>query len=47
MAMAYHTPIDWWINLPVVELFDWVMIAKVLADEMTAKRNVQNVGPSF
>lgn len=45
MAQTYHTPIEWWLDQPVVELFDWVMIAKNMLEEQRAKQNVQEIRP--
>lgn len=28
MAAGYHTPVDFWLNLPLAELHQWAVVAK-------------------
>lgn len=37
MSRAYYTPIDYWLNLKVDELGEWVQVAAQLTKEETAK----------
>ena len=36
LSAAYHTPVDFWINLPLVELYTWATTAREIAEEGAA-----------
>lgn len=36
MSSAYHTPVGYWLELPMVELMQWAMTGKEMNEE---KRN--------
>lgn len=38
LSAAYHTPVDFWINLSLVELYTWASTARELAGENAADR---------
>ena len=41
LSEAYNTPVNYWLNLPVDELIEWLEVAEVLSDkqEKEMKRN--------
>jgi hypothetical protein len=38
LSAVYHTPVDFWISLPLVELYDWATTARDIAGEGAAER---------
>jgi hypothetical protein len=44
LAKAYHTPVSEWLDMTVVDLFDWSMVAREMIEEEIARSNVQKVG---
>lgn len=38
LSAAYHTPVDFWINLPLVELYTWASTAREIAQEGATDR---------
>ena len=41
MASAYHTPVEYWLSLPLPEFLQWAEVAKGLAAE--AARGEQRI----
>jgi hypothetical protein len=33
LSAAYHTPVDYWINLPLSELYAWAAVARSISEE--------------
>jgi hypothetical protein len=33
MSSAFHTPVDYWLSLPLEELYSWIMAANAVNDE--------------
>lgn len=38
LSAAYHTPVDFWISLPLPELYTWSSTAREIANEGAASR---------
>ena len=36
MASVYHTPVDYWLSVPLLELQEWADVAREMSEE---KRN--------
>jgi hypothetical protein len=47
MAKAFSTPIDVWLDMELLKLFEWVTVADQMIQEERARLNVQNVGPGL
>ena len=43
LSAAYHTPVDFWINLPLSELYTWAAAAREIAEEKTAADRGQTI----
>jgi hypothetical protein len=43
MASAYHTPVDYWLSLPLPELLEWAEVAKAMAEETRRGSNQQEI----
>ena len=47
MSSNYHSPVNYWLGLPIVKLIDWIMIADQLKREAEERANRQRVGPGL
>jgi hypothetical protein len=43
LSAAYHTPVDYWINLPLAELYTWAAVAKGIAEERAPSSGQQEI----
>jgi hypothetical protein len=41
LSAAYHTPVDFWISLPLAELYAWSVTAREIAQEGSAAASGQ------
>jgi hypothetical protein len=44
MASNFHSPPNYWLDIPLVELYRWTMIAGKMAEKERARQNVQRIG---
>jgi hypothetical protein len=47
MSKTFNTPIDIWLNMELLKLFEWVSVADQMLQEENEKRNVQKIGPGL
>jgi hypothetical protein len=43
MAAEYHTPVNYWVNIPLAEFSHWANAAKGMADERRRVSNQQKI----
>jgi hypothetical protein len=43
LSASYHTGVDYWVNLPVVDLYAWAAVAKEIAQEANAANQGQQI----
>jgi hypothetical protein len=43
LSAAYHTPVDFWISLPLSELYTWAATAREIAQEGSAAARGQEI----
>jgi len=45
--MNFHSSPDYWLKMPLVELFRWVMVANRMIEREKEKHNWQEVRPGL
>jgi hypothetical protein len=43
MAAEYHTPVDYWVSIPLVELRQWANTARGMVEERRRASNQQKI----
>lgn len=47
MASNFHGSPDYWLDMPLDEMFKWAMVANRMAEKEKAKHNTQKIGPGL
>jgi hypothetical protein len=47
MSSNFHSPLDYWLELPLTEINKWAMVAHRMMEKEKEKRNVQQIGPGL
>jgi hypothetical protein len=43
MATAYHTPVDYWLSLPLPDFMEWAEVAQQMTEERRRASNQQEI----
>lgn len=47
MSSNFHTSVDFWLDLPISELYDWSAVAGEIIEEERQRTNTQRISPGL